>query len=158
MGKVATVCGKVVRAKYATSSAGKPTFLDLDKPYPNAHLTIVIWQEERGDFSEAPEKAFLGEVVCIEGKVERYSGRVQITAAGGDIFPPAEFTPWPSDVMDCVGQGSHMTFGCSVMLDVVVDQWEIEAEQAQDAQDAYDSLMDDLYSDPGLDPWIPDYP
>jgi hypothetical protein len=32
VGEQATVCGKVASARYAATSRGKPTFLNLDKP------------------------------------------------------------------------------------------------------------------------------
>ena len=34
-GETATVCGDVVSTRYASSTKGQPTFLNLDKPYPN---------------------------------------------------------------------------------------------------------------------------
>jgi hypothetical protein len=38
IGEQATVCGKVASARYAATTRGKPTFLDLDKPYPGPVL------------------------------------------------------------------------------------------------------------------------
>jgi hypothetical protein len=35
VGETATVCGSVVSTRYASSTKGQPTFLNLDKPYPN---------------------------------------------------------------------------------------------------------------------------
>jgi|SRR6267378_6953204 len=35
LGETATVCGNVGSTRYAASTKGQPTFLDLDKPYPN---------------------------------------------------------------------------------------------------------------------------
>jgi hypothetical protein len=91
IGTVAIVCGTVKDAKYATSSTGAPTFLNLARPYPNSPMTIVIWQEDRGAFAIAPEKAFLGKLVCIHGFVESYNGHAQITSAGGDVFLASEY-------------------------------------------------------------------
>jgi hypothetical protein len=42
IGEKATVCGKVVSAHYAARSRSQPTFLNLDKPYPQQIFTIVI--------------------------------------------------------------------------------------------------------------------
>lgn len=42
IGKVKTVCGKVVSVHYAYSSRGRPTFLNLSKPYPKQIFTVVI--------------------------------------------------------------------------------------------------------------------
>ena len=41
-GEQATVCGKVVSTGYAENSRGKPTFLNLDKPYPAVTLADAI--------------------------------------------------------------------------------------------------------------------
>jgi hypothetical protein len=49
-GVTATVCGEVVSTRYATSTKGQPTFLNLDKPYPNQVFTIVIWGNNRSKF------------------------------------------------------------------------------------------------------------
>jgi hypothetical protein len=35
IGEVATVCGKVMSARFAESSNRQPTFLNLDEPFPN---------------------------------------------------------------------------------------------------------------------------
>lgn len=42
IGEEATVCGKAASARYAASSRGQPTFLNLDKPYPNPVFTVKI--------------------------------------------------------------------------------------------------------------------
>ena len=85
VGEVAMVCGKVASAKYATTSTGAPTFLNLDKPYPNPVLTILIWPEHRASFGGAPEERFAGARVCITGFVENYNGVAQIESSGADI-------------------------------------------------------------------------
>jgi hypothetical protein len=41
-GESATVCGEVASTRYVASSKGQPTFLNLDKPYPNQIFTVVI--------------------------------------------------------------------------------------------------------------------
>jgi hypothetical protein len=43
VGETATVCGSVVSTRYAASTKGQPTFLNLDKPYPNQVFTVLIW-------------------------------------------------------------------------------------------------------------------
>jgi hypothetical protein len=39
VGETATVCGTVASANYAARTRGEPTFLNLDKPYPNHIFT-----------------------------------------------------------------------------------------------------------------------
>jgi len=36
VGETATICGNVVSSRYADSTKGQPTFLNLDKPYRSA--------------------------------------------------------------------------------------------------------------------------
>ncbi|MEI7870236.1 MAG: hypothetical protein WCI11_20325, partial [Candidatus Methylumidiphilus sp.] len=43
-----TVCGVVVSAKYAISTQGSPTFLNLDKPYPNVSVHPLTPATARG--------------------------------------------------------------------------------------------------------------
>ena len=55
IGEQATVCGKVVSTGDAENSRGKPTFLNLDKPYPEQIFTVVIWDSDRSKFGD-PER------------------------------------------------------------------------------------------------------
>ena len=151
---MAIVCGRVVTATYADTTTGKPTFLNLDKPYPNPILTIVIWQEDRPAFDGAPEEVFLNDWACIQGRVEKYSGVAQITSVGGDVMDPASFVLWTPDELECVKLGTKMGVGCETYLDV---QIEIRATEAQMGQEMYEDVLDDLnnyYSDPYMD-WSP---
>lgn len=78
VGKAATVCGQVASATYAMRSRGRPTFLNLDRPYPDEIFTVVIWGNNRRKFRTAPEKAFRGERVCVSGTVREYRGVPEI--------------------------------------------------------------------------------
>jgi DNA/RNA endonuclease YhcR with UshA esterase domain len=77
IGQKATVCGKVVSARYAAASRGSPTFLNLDRPYPNHVFTVVIWGSDRAKFGE-PEVDYKGERICVTGEIESYRGVPQI--------------------------------------------------------------------------------
>ncbi len=59
VGEVATVCGQVASAKSASSTRGRPTFLNLDKPYPEQIFTVVIWGDDRPKFGR-PEQGRTG--------------------------------------------------------------------------------------------------
>jgi len=48
VGETATVCGEVVSTRFAASTKGHPTFLNLDKPYPGQIFTIVVIASEPG--------------------------------------------------------------------------------------------------------------
>jgi len=45
VGETATVCGNVVSTRYAASTKGQPTFLNLDKPYPNQIFTSYLGKQ-----------------------------------------------------------------------------------------------------------------
>lgn len=77
VGETATVCGTVASTKYAARSRGQPTFLNLDKPYPNHIFTALIWGTNREKFGR-PEDSLLGKRVCITGAIRLYRGRPEI--------------------------------------------------------------------------------
>jgi DNA/RNA endonuclease YhcR with UshA esterase domain len=79
IGETATVCGTVASARYAASTKGQPTFLNLDKPYPNPVFTVLIWGENRSKFG-TPESAYKGKRVCVTGKITDYKGAPEIVA------------------------------------------------------------------------------
>lgn len=82
LGKKATVCGQVASTNFAARSKGRPTFLNLDRPYPNHIFTAVIWGENRDQFPNPPEKAYAGKKVCVTGSVTSYQGVPQIVVRG----------------------------------------------------------------------------
>ena len=81
VGQVKTVCGKVASTFFASRSRGRPTFLNLDKPYPNQTFTVVIWGRDRGKFEIPPEVLFMGKEICITGRITTYRGKPQITVS-----------------------------------------------------------------------------
>ncbi len=86
MGETATVCGVVSSARYAASSRGQPTFLNLDEPYPAQIFTIVIWGSARGAFTQAPEAAYYGKKICVTGLIDTYRGSPQIVVGNPDAI------------------------------------------------------------------------
>ena len=71
VGEKATVCGRVASARYAMKSSGSPTFINLDRAYPNQIFTIVIWGSDRQKFKD-PETSFRGKNVCVNGEITLY--------------------------------------------------------------------------------------
>jgi hypothetical protein len=66
-------------AHYATSSNGKPTFLNLGEPYPNpARFTVVIWGEDRAKFPGKPEELYTDQEICVTGTIEEYNGALEM--------------------------------------------------------------------------------
>jgi len=56
-GKKATVCGQVTSTNYAEDSKGRPTYLNLDRAYPNQKFNAVIpGRESRQIFQASGNK------------------------------------------------------------------------------------------------------
>lgn len=77
VGEKATVCGKVVSARFAKEAKGQPTFLNLDEPYPNHIFTIVVWGSDRDKFGEIEVK-YSVKNVCVTGKITNFQGKPEI--------------------------------------------------------------------------------
>ncbi len=77
--ETATVCGNVVSTRYAASTKGQPTFLNLDKLYPNQIFTAVIWGSNRSKFGR-PEVEYGEKRICVTGKISLFRGVPEIVA------------------------------------------------------------------------------
>ena len=84
IGMEKTVCGTVSSATYALRSKGRPTFLNLDQPYPKQIFTVVIWGSDRNKFKNPPEAFFKGKRICVTGIIEDYRGKPEIVVRGPD--------------------------------------------------------------------------
>jgi len=74
-----TVYGAVVDTHWASGSKGKPTFLNIGKPYPDPdRFTVVIWVDYRANFPQAPEVYYLGKTIYVTGLITEYNGIPQI--------------------------------------------------------------------------------
>ncbi len=83
-GEVATVCGKVASTAYLASVAGRPTFLNFERPYPDQVFTVVIWGSNRDLFDGRPENLFDGRSVCVTGEIVVHKGRPEIIVESPD--------------------------------------------------------------------------
>jgi hypothetical protein len=80
VGQYATIKGRVASTKFASTSNGSPTFLNIGAAYPSAkRVTVVIWIENRSRFG-VPESRYKGHTICVRGYVDIYSGAPQIEA------------------------------------------------------------------------------
>jgi hypothetical protein len=86
IGEKATVCGEVVSTHYAARSRGNPTFINLDKPYPNQVFTVLIWGSDRPKFGD-PEEMYRSKRICATGKISDYKGVPEIVA-----YAPSQIT------------------------------------------------------------------
>jgi hypothetical protein len=80
VGELATVCGGVASTRFAATTRGKPTFLNLDKPYPNQIFTVLIWGDSREKFG-TPEEKYRDKQVCVTGKITEYRGKPEIVVS-----------------------------------------------------------------------------
>ena len=79
-----TVCGTVASATYAIRTKGRPTFLNLDQPYPKQIFTAVIWGSDRNKFQNPPESSFRGKRICVTGVIEEFRGKPEIIVRSPD--------------------------------------------------------------------------
>ncbi len=91
IGETATVCGNVVSSRYASSTKGQPTFLNLDEPYPRQVFTALIWGENRSKFG-TPESEYKGKRICVTGKITEYRGVPEIV-----VDSPEQIGPGPKN-------------------------------------------------------------
>jgi hypothetical protein len=81
VGHVATIRGRVASTKFAASSNGSPTFLDVGVAYPDPRrFTIVIWIENRARFGR-PEVRYRGKTICVSGLIRLYRGGAETVAS-----------------------------------------------------------------------------
>jgi hypothetical protein len=79
IGETTTVCGPVASAYYASSSRGKPTFLNIGKKHPDPErFTVVIWGRNRPKFSPSPEELYNRKTICVSGEITEYNGIAEI--------------------------------------------------------------------------------
>src|SRR5438309_5266859 len=71
VGEKVTVCGEVVSTHYAARSRGNPTFINIEKPYPNQIFTVLIWGSDRPKFGD-PEEMYRSKHICVTGKISVY--------------------------------------------------------------------------------------
>ncbi len=78
IGKQGTVCGRVASTDFAARSKRQPTFLNLDKPYPNPVFRVLIWGVDKGKFKRPPETLYFGKEICVTGTIKDYQGHPEI--------------------------------------------------------------------------------
>ena len=78
VGKKATVCGQVASTNYAETNKGSPTFLNLDRGYPDQKFTVVIGGEDRHKFPKLPEAHYAGRKICVTGTISLDRGVARI--------------------------------------------------------------------------------
>lgn len=80
IGKEACVCGKVVSTKYVENGKSNPTYINLDKKFPEQTFTVMVFGQDRNNFSYQPEEFLDGKTICVKGKIGEFKGTPQIIA------------------------------------------------------------------------------
>lgn len=93
VGETVTVCGRVASAAHFANVNGRPTFLNLDRPYPDQLFTVVIWGQSRSRFDTPPERLYDGKLICVSGEIETYKGRPQIEVKSPEQIALRESEP-----------------------------------------------------------------
>ena len=74
VGEQETVCGTIAGEHTAYSSRGTPTFINLDRAYPNQVFTILIWGDEHSRVGSVPHSGLM----CVTGTITSYRGTPEI--------------------------------------------------------------------------------
>jgi DNA/RNA endonuclease YhcR with UshA esterase domain len=76
VGKNVLACGRVAQVTVRSNV----TYINLDRPYPNHTLGLVIWQSSLTDYESRLGKlsALEGRRVCARGLIEEYRSKLQI--------------------------------------------------------------------------------
>lgn len=82
VGEQATVCGVVANATFARQTRGRPTFLNLERPFPDQAFDAVIWGRDRGRFPTPPELTYPGRGICVLGRITTHRGVPRIEVRG----------------------------------------------------------------------------
>jgi micrococcal nuclease len=80
IGQQANVCGNVASTHFSSRSKGQPTFINLNRPYPNQIFTVLIWGSDRSKFPGAPENYYSNKKICVSGKIKEFRGAPEIIA------------------------------------------------------------------------------
>jgi len=74
VGELARVCGVIATKRTAEDATGKPTFINLDHPFPNQTFTVLVWDKDSPAVGTLPEAGSL----CVTGTVVLYRGTPEI--------------------------------------------------------------------------------
>ncbi|MDG2790252.1 hypothetical protein R7Z80_17645 [Vibrio sp. 1733] len=76
VGETVMACGVVAQVH----KGKKATYLNLDKPYPNQSLAVLIWDDKLDGFENrfGYLRNFSNQKVCARGKITEYKDSLQI--------------------------------------------------------------------------------
>ena len=87
IGEYVTVRGTVVNTQWAKNEKGKPTFLNIGRPYPvQDRFVVKIMGRYRKSFPTPPETMYYGKTIAVTGIINISNGVPQIEVSKpGDI-------------------------------------------------------------------------
>jgi hypothetical protein len=91
IGETRTVCGPVADKHTAAGANGSPTFLELERAYPNQIFTVLIWASDKGEVGDLPGTGN----VCVTGKIATYAGLPEIILHTAHDWSVPHGTPNP---------------------------------------------------------------
>jgi hypothetical protein len=82
VGQDAVVCGRVVNTVFAQATRGQPTYLNLERAFPEQPFDVVVWGRDRSRFDTQPEVLYFGHEICAAGRVTSHQDVPRIEARG----------------------------------------------------------------------------
>jgi hypothetical protein len=76
-GEIITVCEKVT-GTYVTQGLEKTTFLNFGSVFPHHLFTVIIFQEDLGNFRYNPAEYLKEKTICVIGDVRMYDSGPEI--------------------------------------------------------------------------------
>ncbi len=76
VGESVLACGKVAQV----SARSEVTYINLDRPYPQQTLALIVWQSNLSAYESRFGKlsTLQGKRVCALGMIEQYQNRLQV--------------------------------------------------------------------------------
>ena len=71
-------CTKILHTRFFETATNKPTLLEVNDNFSTPLVNIIIWDQDRKNFSNAPETLYDQKDVCIAGFVELLNNVPQI--------------------------------------------------------------------------------
>ena len=109
VGDTRIVCGDIAGVR-SPQTPRDATFFDLDKPAPNQLLAVVIQSGDRPKFTERFEHLMDRRRACIEGKIDRVDGKLQMRVRGTDQFryigQPPRLSTFATGIAGCGAAGT----------------------------------------------------
>jgi TonB family protein len=106
VGDTRIICGDVAGVR-SPQTPRDSTYLDLDKPSPDQALAVVVQSGDRSKFSERFDRLIDRRRVCVEGKIDRVDGKLQLRVRDTEQFryigQPPRLSAFAAGIPNCGG-------------------------------------------------------